>query len=380
SRVVGFGGRALSKGQEPKYMNSPETVLYQKSNLLYGYCHTKSKIKEADQVLVVEGYMDFLSAFQNGVEHVVAVNGTALTLRQLSLLKSHTKNLILGFDMDSAGKEAAKRGYELSQEFDFVVKMLILKDGKDIAEFCLEHADELKNIIENTTNFTDYLYQDILSKYDLNSHQEKRKLIIEFADFWKLIKSSLEKEAYVSKLSLDLGFEKQIIIDEINNLKLSKNHPAKRNNDDKVNNIQRLTIYDKLLGLMLEFPNLFFDTKIDLGQGEIPESLKDVYKLLYHKYTSRDGDGSCDFSEVVEELEYEEQTRVKVLSLYAREHYGEMPEENVILEIKALYKLMLEKSKEEEKRRLHRSLMEAEKHGDIAKIQEILVKLNSLHQ
>ena len=115
---VAFGGRALKRGDQPKYLNSPEYVLYSKGSLLYNLNRAKSEIRQQDLAIFVEGYFDVMASHQAGVKNVVATSGTALTEKQLKLVKRYSKNVALAFDQDSAGQEALKRSVELAQTLD----------------------------------------------------------------------------------------------------------------------------------------------------------------------------------------------------------------------------------------------------------------------
>ncbi|MFO0780606.1 MAG: DNA primase [Candidatus Gracilibacteria bacterium] len=161
-RVVAFGGRALKKDQEPKYLNSPETAIYHKSNVLYGFSFAKPSIKEHQEVILVEGYMDMIAAFQAGLTNVVATSGTALTVQQLRHVQPFVRSIALAFDMDNAGQEAARRAFDLTQEFDFFVKVITLPEGKDIAEFAKTRSVELPAIVQSAQTYGDYFYEKLL--------------------------------------------------------------------------------------------------------------------------------------------------------------------------------------------------------------------------
>ncbi len=377
-RIVGFGGRALAKDQQPKYLNSPETVIYQKSNLLYGYSLTKQDIKMAGTVLVVEGYMDVLAAWQNGARNVVAVNGTALTARQLTTLKSHTKTLILGFDMDEAGQEAALRAFELAQDYEFVVNMLELPDAKDIAEYCQEHGSELTQMLASAKLYTDFYYQSLKSKYDLSSLTERKKAIADFAQFFMKLHSSLDRDEYIGRIALDLGVSRQVVVDEINSRKVSKTSSQK--NEEKADElVHKFTPIEKLMGVMAEFPEVFLKTKIDLGQDVFPENLKSVY-LAVVDYYNQSSNRDCDFYEVLAKTDEDLSAQVKILSLYAKKQYDDLAEEHLAKEIQDLVNYLHTDDRRRLQQRLHRELVEAERKGDSDEVKKILTELSSLHK
>ena len=114
--IIGFGGRAIAEGDNPKYLNSPETILYQKSETLFGIDQAKQAIRRENQVILVEGYFDQMRAVQHGVEHVVATCGTALTAKQAGMLRNHAETAILVFDSDPAGRSATEKGFDILLE------------------------------------------------------------------------------------------------------------------------------------------------------------------------------------------------------------------------------------------------------------------------
>jgi DNA primase len=138
--VIGFGGRILGEGQ-PKYINSPESVLFHKGRSLYGLQHTSRYIRSQDEVIIVEGYMDLIALFQAGFKNVVAPLGTALTLEQCRILAKMTKNVIVLFDGDSAGQTAAERSLPILFEAGMYPKGLVLPEGQDPDEFLLAHGE-----------------------------------------------------------------------------------------------------------------------------------------------------------------------------------------------------------------------------------------------
>ena len=150
SNIIGFGGRSINQEDQPKYLNSPETLLYQKSETLFGMDHAKQAIRKENQVILVEGYFDQMRAVQHGLEHVVATCGTALTSKQAKILRNHAETAILIFDSDSAGRSAAEKGFDILTEHEMNVKIVILPQGQDPDSFIEEHG--AKNFLEKIRN------------------------------------------------------------------------------------------------------------------------------------------------------------------------------------------------------------------------------------
>lgn len=375
-RVVGFGGRALAVDQQPKYLNSPETPIYQKSQLLYGFFQAKNEIKKSKSAIVVEGYMDFLMAFQDGVKNIVAVNGTALTKRHLGILKSYIDDLIFCFDMDNAGKEAAKRSFELTTDFDFSVKVLELPTGKDIADFVLLNSGQLSLLLAKTKSFADFVYEDLFKNNDAIGISGKKKILNDFASFFMRIKSSVERDIYVRRLAADLSVPEVQIYDELNVLKLSKNHPAKQMIDETAVKMT-YTADDLLLGLLIQHPKCVYETKIDLSQAVFSERLKTVYNHFLSNYNAQElsqESSLIDLSGLDDQLK----SQASLLALYAEEKYGSLTQEQVIKEMFDLIKKVRLQNANQVRQQLQKKLKEAEAKNNLAEIQSILMELTQL--
>lgn len=160
-RVVGFGARKLRE-DDPlgKYINSPETLIYNKSRVLYGVYHAKDAIRAKDSAILVEGYADLITVYQAGIENVVASSGTALTAEQVHLLARYTKNIVIVYDADSAGSKAALRGVDLILENDLEVRVAQLPAGEDPDSFVKQRgAKAFNDILERSISFIDFIAQ-----------------------------------------------------------------------------------------------------------------------------------------------------------------------------------------------------------------------------
>jgi DNA primase len=196
-RVIGFAGRALGESGQPKYLNSPETELFNKSQVVYGLNFARDAIAKADQVLVVEGYFDVIALHQAGVAYAVAAMGTALTPHQVKILLRYTqsKRLILNFDADRAGLNAANRAIEAVEEQarrgEIELRILTLPEGKDADEFLREHRGsapltpavaELQTLIEQAPLWLDWRIEQVLAGRDLSratDFQQARQALVQ---------------------------------------------------------------------------------------------------------------------------------------------------------------------------------------------------------
>ncbi|MDQ7029240.1 MAG: DNA primase [Ardenticatenia bacterium] len=196
-RVVGFGARALDESQQPKYLNSPHTELFDKGRLLYGLEIAKEAIRQADRVVIVEGYMDVLTAHQAGFRNVVAGLGTALTPEQVHLVKRFTTNVTLALDADKAGLEATRRGVEavrqvldrrlvprmgrrgrLQPEYELQgdLRVAVLPDGYDPDELIKESPEQWQALIEGALPVVDFFFEAALRGRDLDDPRERAEV------------------------------------------------------------------------------------------------------------------------------------------------------------------------------------------------------------
>jgi len=379
-RVVGFGGRALKKDQEPKYLNSPETAIYHKSNVLYGFSYAKASIKEKKAVILVEGYMDMTVAFQSGLTNVVATSGTALTLQQLRHVQPFVNTIYLAFDMDNAGQEAAKRAFELTQEFDFMVKVITLPEGsKDIAEFAKEHAAELPDVLASALTYGDYYYNKLIKTYGNDDIMNKRKILQEFFPFLQSLKSTIQKDEYVRRFAQDLHLNETQIYDELKHFKLPVGHPARKYNglDTPIQpNGKKLSADSLLMGFLIEFPRIGQLLKVGLTEEYFSDELKPIYKVFSDQYN---GEGVQEVKAFLAFLPHEQAEKASLLSLYILEVYGEISEEAAEQEMKVLIDKILKTANRNRRTELQTQIEVAEKEGRKDEYLQLLQELHDLN-
>lgn len=379
-RIVAFGGRALRKEQEPKYVNSPESPIYHKSNVLYGFFQAKPALKHRGEAVIAEGYFDVIAAHQAGVEVAVAPCGTALASRQLRLLKPFVQSIALAFDNDNAGQEAAKRAYEMAQEFEFVVKMVVIPDGKDPADYVRDHGNTFHELIDSAVPYGDFYYQKLLDTYGTEDIAAKKKILQEFLPFFHFMKSSIEKDSYVRRLALDLDLKEVQIYDEIKNFTLPSYHPARSHvGIDDASASARSAKKDAdeiLLGLMIEFPRIgkLFVPKIE--EDCFSEDLKPIYKAYVDQYNDHGFETDTD---LINNFPHALKEKAALTSLYVSEKYGEISEIDVENEISALFSHLWKKQLQKKRKDLQKRLHEAEREGNRTLSTELLKELNQLN-
>ncbi len=223
-RVVGFGGRTLKNDKSvPKYVNSPESEIYHKSNLLYGLYFAKKAIRETDNCYLVEGYADVISVHQAGIENVVATSGTSLTVEQIRLIGRSTKNITILYDGDAAGIKAALRGLDLILEEGLNVKVVTFPDGHDPDSFVRKvGTNAFKTYIDqNQKDFILYKTSTLLKDAG-NDPIKKADVIREIVESIAKIPDSIKASVFVKECSLLLQMDERSLLTELNKMRLAK--------------------------------------------------------------------------------------------------------------------------------------------------------------
>lgn len=222
-KVVAFGGRILKKAENTgKYVNSPESEIYHKSDHLYGIYFAKQAITKADRCYLVEGYTDVISMHQAGLENVVASSGTALTMGQIRLIHRFTSNITVLYDGDAAGIKAALRGIDLLLEDGMNVKVVLLPQGEDPDSFARkQNAESLSNFLkDHEVDFIRFKTQLLLDEAG-NDPIKRAALITDIVNSIAIIPDGIVRSVYTRDCSLLLGIDERVLIDEVNKKRLS---------------------------------------------------------------------------------------------------------------------------------------------------------------
>ncbi|MFA6105168.1 MAG: DNA primase [Patescibacteria group bacterium] len=231
ANVIGFTGRVLVETEKSggKYVNTPETALYDKSRVLYGIHRAKTEIKAKDQAVVVEGQMDVIACHQAGMANVVAASGTALTMEQVKLLKRYSNNIIMAFDADAAGQKAGQRGIDVALENGMSIKVIQIPPGagKDADECLKKNPTVWFDSVKNAKGVMDWyfgIHLSGLNKKDFGSKQKvAQALLLEISK----IPNGVERDEWLKKLADDLSIEPSVLREEIKKIKSKVVSPVK---------------------------------------------------------------------------------------------------------------------------------------------------------
>jgi len=222
SQVIGFSGRVFKSPDTAKYVNTPATLLYDKSRVLYGLDKAKVAIRKRDLCILVEGNTDVIMTHQAGSENTVATSGTALTPSQLKILKRYSNNLLIGFDMDVAGETATKRGIDLAQSLGFDIKIIRLPEGKDPAELIAKNPLEWEKTINSAVGILDFYFETAFARADSKTPQGKKAISKMLLPQIKRIPNKIEQSYWVQKLAEKLEVKEEDVEEELKKVKLTE--------------------------------------------------------------------------------------------------------------------------------------------------------------
>ena len=272
-RVVGFGGRILAKG-EPKYLNSPETILFSKSRNLYGLNFAKAAKKR--ELILVEGYMDMLSIYQAGFKNVVASLGTAFNNDHARTLKRFADDVILLYDSEEAGTNAALRAIPVLVKNGFRVKVTQVPDGKDPDEFIKSKgAAEFSKLLINAVHYISFEIACIQRKYNLKNPEHRVRFATEAAETLAKLDSEIERNVYLGEVSRVTGVEEEAIRSEIRKLMRKEDEAFRKEAEKRQQNLKNYTAEGRKVekGLIEAQRNLLYFASQQQGVYQI---LKDV--------------------------------------------------------------------------------------------------------
>jgi DNA primase len=357
-KIVGFTGRILPQFETDeigKYVNSPETSIFKKSKILYGFWKSKNFIREADAAFLVEGQMDFLMSWQSGIKNVLATSGTSLTIEHLSAIKKITENLIISFDNDSAGWEAGERAIDLANSLDFSTKVVILEDAKDPAELAYKNPEKLKEIIKNPIPsiefyFKKYLKAD-LTPTDRNYLKNLRIMLLKILN----LSSPVERNFWIKQLAQKTQTSESSLIEEIQKLNNKfKNNLKKESENLAAKKFNRLEILSQeFIRALIAYDLLNQDIK------EL-EYLDDQYKKIFNLIK--------DKKYKTNENSVDELINLILLGVKEKEFYN----------LDELKKHLKNEFIKQRKNEIIKQIKEAEIKGDENKLKDALTELHNL--
>jgi len=361
---VAFTGRVLAD-DEPKYLNSPDTLIFDKSNVLYGFNEAKDSIKENDYVIIVEGQMDVLMSHMFGVKNVIAVSGTALTEKHLNQLSRLTSNVCLCFDSDLAGRQASYRACEMSLSHDMYVEIIEL-NKKDPADVIKEDAENWKKMITNRVLFIDYFINSIKKDSDINNLKVKKVLVDKLLILVKDIKSEFQRTEILRIISKKLNLREEDLRSDLDGVKSNRNFV-----DENVEEKNITFDLDFFSVFLLTFPQV-----VKIKFEIITKFIQDMRFFL----EKLDNTNETIYTEGLNRIEIITQSKVSQsdlddtligLKILIADHYGETSEEALLEEVDNIIDKIIKYHKGVWYEKLKNRLKEAEVSKDNIKIKDL---------
>ena len=271
NRYIAFGGRVLDKSL-PKYINSPENIVYSKARNLYGL--NVAKNAKSDKLIIVEGYMDVVSLHQRGIENVVASCGTALTEAQGRLLRKYAEKIIISYDSDSAGQAATLRGLEILSNLGCDIRILQMEGAKDPDEYVIKYGNgKFGILVEQAISLVEYKVKTLKKDLNLENVNDKIKFLNEIAKLLSSVDNRMEQEVYIDKISKEYGISKEAIYAEINKLNYSKSQGASTLETNYKRKIVRKTA--DIPDTLIKRENMIIGLLLN-GKEEVYEQIKNI--------------------------------------------------------------------------------------------------------
>ncbi|MBN2401667.1 MAG: DNA primase [Spirochaetes bacterium] len=289
NEVVGFGGRAID-GTEPKYLNSQESAIFKKREVLYGLNIAKTHISEYKRAIVVEGYLDVIGCHQAGIKNTVAPLGTALTLEQLKLLSRYCKEVILLFDADSAGIKASLRSIELFKNVNLEVKIAVLPQY-DPFEFIIKKGiREFMVVVDKALNPVDYQILRVVE--DKKKNNDKLNVLLEIFRIIRNIEYETEQQKYLQKVSVMLSIPENTVRTDFTKYLKKQNKQIKGISAGNLTSGEidfLIKSYQEMVILLCNFPELIDHARMDLDINEFPDPVsKNIFTKLTELYSKNE--------------------------------------------------------------------------------------------
>lgn len=359
SQVIGFSARIFKRDEEAKYINTPNTLLYDKSRVLYGLDKAKLEIRKQNYCILVEGNTDAILAHQAGNGNTVATSGTALTPWQLRVLKRYSNNLLVAFDMDVSGELATKRGIDLAQREGFNIKVVRIGKYKDPADLIIENKKDWDEALEKAKSISDFYFETAFQQADLKTAEGKKKISEILLPFLKRIPNKIEQSHWIQELARKLKGREEDIRDELKKVRLEDYNPPvelEEKESPPPQKSRRELLEERLVTLILKMPenlNLITESNLNL----FSEPIKEIFvKLKENKKIDSEMFNYLSLKAEIEELK----------------------KENILPENKFCSKEIQSLKIKNKLNGLSLEIKKAEEEGNLKKIEELTQKFNQI--
>lgn len=311
-KVIGFGGRAIAEGDSPKYLNSPESIVFQKKNNLYSLNFARQAATKDGFIILVEGYMDVISLFQSGVENAVASLGTALTENQAKMLHRYTGDVVLSYDADAAGRKAAMRGMDILRNEDCRVRVLHVTDGKDPDEYVKKYGKEaFLELVGGAKTFAEYKLDSAKQGFDLAKDDDKVRYIRKAAAVLASL-DPVEQDLYSSRIAEELGVSRDSVVRAVEK-EVSKpaREAARETSQESAGEADDITLREVYLIKMVSLSPGYMDRILE-NKDMLSSGL--AKRVLNRAYRQQRDTGKIDLDEIIDGLnEADQKTLINMM-------------------------------------------------------------------
>lgn len=361
--VIGFSGRYIGTSKNaPKYLNSPETLVYKKNESLYGLYQSKESIRKEKFVIIEEGNIDILSSHRVGIKNIVAPLGTAFTINQAKILKRFCEEFYFCFDTDSAGVNALVKAVEICEEFDIPHKAIDVRPFKDPDELIMSEKDKWSVKIKEAKNSYEFLIEIISSEYDLTKAEEKVRFGNRIIPILKLIKNDITLNHYLKRVSALLEITEDSLLRKLKGRKVVEKIVEERELKEDIG--MNVNIEKFFLSLLI--------SKDSKQMYEFDESIfhSDNLKRIYRKLKERVED---DPASIYEDLTIEDRKFFEEIMLVDTSFVTDPKDE-----IKRIEKIIYEKWLKEEIMKLRREMVVENSEDKLKRLNELLIRLRQM--
>ena len=383
--VVGYSGRIFSiTGEDEKsakYINSPQTPIYDKSRILYGLDKTRQAIKKAGSCLVVEGNMDVIMAYQAGVDNCVASSGTALTEQQISIIKRYTNKIKLNFDTDSAGQAATERGVISALKLAMNVSIVTLDDPecKDPADYVLKHGEDFKKIAEKSRPVVEFYIDKLSKEHDFKTAEGKSAIVSAIMPFVKSIGSTVEQAHWINELALVTQSREDDLREELKKaeayIPATVDSVISKKNKKMLDNIEKDILEDYTISLIFRHPLWYKSSSNNLST----EAFSDNAKLVL-KYLAQNLDETGNMGKFIDSLPEELRGIAENWYLYSQMEWIDLEEKETEEEITKMVNYLKKRNVVSQLSRLEYMIKEAERLQDRNKVDMLAREFTKLSQ
>jgi DNA primase len=375
-QTIGFTARVLKKDdQQGKYVNTPQTIVYDKSNVLYNMDLAKMAIKQKNYTILSEGQIDVISSYMAGVENIIASSGTALTPQQVKIIKRYSDNLMIAYDADKAGLKATFRIVDNALVENINIKIIEMPKGMDPDQLIKKDEKKWLDAIKKAKPIMDFVFDKIMSIGDVNDVFQKKQMAQKLLVFISKFRDDIERETYLKKLSNLMDVDYNLLKEKLDGFlnKNKRNYIVEEEKDSGEYRPSRLNkkeeLLKKIIALGINFPNNIEYLSSNLELEYIDKSIIDeLYKEIIIYYTKNN---SFDLKVFEKGLDKEKGDLLNIIILIFENEYSDYDQNTAFVDVQPLVKSYKKEFLDRELKRLENSLKIMEEKGDQKEIEKI---------